>query len=116
MQYQPTVKEGLLYQTVNSAICQKDDSGIFSLIYFDQEIEFRFCELLAFRKKVQQIDIVDLLTNDQPDIEIIRLVHCDRFIILPIIQILELQELLSGAFAMMELNRLIHKEIVRKIV
>lgn len=111
-----TIEEGLLFQTTNTSLYQQDDSELFSLNFFGECIQFRFCELIAFRKKLQDVDIIDLLTNDGPDIEIIRLMHCDRFIVLPIIQILELQELLGGAFTMMELNRVIHKEIIRKVV
>ncbi|MEL7004308.1 MAG: hypothetical protein AAFN93_16445 [Bacteroidota bacterium] len=113
---QEILQADILFSTANTSLVQKDKSETFTLQFFDQEIDFRFCELLVFRKKIQQIDIVDLLTNDKPDIEIIRLVHCDKFIVLPIIQILELQELLSGAFTMLELNSLIHKNIVRKVV
>jgi len=111
-----TLDADILFQTYNTSLVQRDDSEIFTLTFFGQQVEFRFCELLVFKRKIQGIDIVDLLTSDKPDIEIIRLAHCDRFIILPIIQILELQELLFGAFAMLELNSLIHKEIVRKVV
>ena len=106
----------LLFNTESSSIYQQDSSNSFILDFYKDSVCFRFCELLAFRKKLQKIDIEHLIVGDGPDAEIIQLVHCNRFFLLTIPQILELREVINGAFAMMELNSLIHKQLVRKLV
>ena len=67
-----------------------------------------------FQKKILGLDMMKLFESTSPDLEVIHLGHCDRYLVLNIHQILELRELFSGAYAMMELNSLIHKEIIRK--
>ncbi len=116
MQVEATIEKGLLYKTVNTSIYQIDHSETFSFNFYGEEIHFKFCELINFRRKIQQIDVVTQLTENYPDIEIIRFHHCDRIVVLRLVQILELQEVLDGAFTMMKLNSVIHKEIRRKIV
>ena len=89
---------------------------LFRLLTFEQEeFTFKLCELYAFRKKIMSLDIVELLDSSAPDVEIISLPHCDRFLILNIAQILQFRELLNGTFNILELNSSIQR-ILRKNV
>lgn len=56
-----------------------------------------------------------MLSTEAPDVEVLYLPHCDRLMVLSIHEILELREVLAGAFTMLELNSVIHREIVRKV-
>jgi hypothetical protein len=55
-----------------------------------------------------------LVSSQGPDIEILYLSHQHPILVLSIYEILELREVLSGTFTMLELNSLIHKSIHRK--
>lgn len=104
----------VLFQTSNASITQCDAQGKYILSFNHDQIEFRACELISFRRKIQKIDLTKLLASDTPDIEIVSMPHCDRLFVFTIQEILELKDLFAGTFAMLELNSLIHKEIIRK--
>ncbi len=105
-----------IFGTEHTHMYQCDVTETFQLQFFGQQIEFRTCELIIFRRKIQQVDILDLLDSDTPDTELIQLPHCNRFFLFSTLEILELKELMSGVFTMLELNSLIHQRIVRKWV
>ncbi|XOV92615.1 MAG: hypothetical protein ACFHWX_20710 [Bacteroidota bacterium] len=107
-------KTEVLFETPNAVLVQSDTLGKYILRLHDDLIVFQPCELISFRRKIQNIDLIDLLSTETPDIEIISLPHCDRIFVFSIHLVLELQELMSGAFTMIELNSMIHKEIIRK--
>lgn len=98
----------------DTALYQSDTLEMYFLTFKGEEIVFKACELISFRRKIQKVDLTLLLSSDTPDIELVSLPHCDRFFAFTTLEILELKELFAGAFAMLELNSLIHREIVRK--
>lgn len=104
----------LLFETPNATLHQCDTSELYILAFKGNELLFRPCEFIAFRRKMQQLDILPMLSSDAPDIEIIYMPHCDRVLALSLHEILEIKELFAGAFVMLELNSMIHKEIIRK--
>ncbi len=108
--------ETLLFLTENTRLVQSDSREKFVLTFCGEQVELRVCELIAFKRKIEQIDVVLLLSDRTPDIEVIHLIQCDRFFLLDIRMVLELKALMSGAFAMLELNSIIHKSIVRQPV
>uniref|UniRef100_UPI00404B2B51 hypothetical protein n=1 Tax=Fulvivirga sp. TaxID=1931237 RepID=UPI00404B2B51 len=77
-------------------------------------MEFRVCQLIAFKRKIQKIDLAQMFADDTADIEIVYMPHCDRLFALNIHDVLQLKELFAGAFTMLELNSMIHKELVRR--
>lgn len=109
-----TLSKELLFETSRAALYQEDRTETFLLHFNGEDISFRVCELIVLKKKLQKVDIAAMLLSDGPDVELLYLAHCDRFFALSIHDILELKELLAGAFTMLELNSLIHREIVRK--
>lgn len=102
-----------IFSTKSTSIFQCDLTDSFLLKRADGEIEFKLCDLYTFRKKVVNLDLVELLDSSAPDIEIIHLPHCDRFLALTIYEILEFRELLNGTFNTLALNSTI-KQILRK--
>ena len=109
-----TLSPEVLFQTSNASISQCDTQGKYILSFAHDQIVFRACELISFRRKIQHIDLTQLLDSDTPDVEIISMPHCDRLFVFSIYEILELKDLFAGTFAMLELNSVIHKEIIRK--
>ncbi|MDN5202287.1 hypothetical protein QQ008_12955 [Fulvivirgaceae bacterium BMA10] len=103
-----------IFSTNNTALYQCDRSESFILKFFEEHISFKIGELQAIRKKIRNIDLAQLFKSGTPDIEILNVPQCDRIFVLSILEILELKELFSGAFVMLELNSVIHREILRK--
>lgn len=104
----------LVFQVKGIALYQCDLTELFWL-YLDQErLSFRSCELIAFRRRVQQIDWESLVASHTPDLDIVHLPHCNRLFVFTTAQLLQLRELLAGSFVMLELNSIIHRTIVRK--
>lgn len=104
----------LIFATINTALHQCDESELYELNFNGDSLIFRACELITFKRKIQKIDIASMLLSDAPDVEIVHMPHCDRLFALTIHDILELKELFAGAFTMLELNSMIHRQLVRK--
>ncbi|WP_258105592.1 hypothetical protein [Marinoscillum sp. MHG1-6] len=105
----------LVYQTKNTTLLQCDDSGKYVIRLFDQEIVLSPCALIAFKKRIKDIDMIQLFDVNHSGIEIISLTYCDRIFVFSIQEILELRDLLEGTFTMLELNSMIHKAIRRQL-
>lgn len=106
----------LLFETAHSTLHQCDEAELYILNFNENVIIFRPCELITFKRKILKIDLVALLASDTPDVEIVHMPHCNRLFAFTIHDLLELKELFGGAFAMLELNSMIHKELVRKAI
>ncbi|WP_425389953.1 hypothetical protein [Ekhidna sp.] len=104
-----------IYKTKSAKIAQCELTDSFLLMYDQEEIPFKLCDLYAFRKTIMSFDIVELLDSAAPDAEIVHLPHCDRFLVLSIREILEFRELLNGTFDTLALNSAVQK-ILRKNV
>lgn len=105
----------LIYETTNASLHQCDASEHYILHFGGDTVTFRACELITFKRKIQKIDLATLLSSETPDVEIIHMPHCDRIFALSIHNVLELKDLFGGAFTMLELNSVIHRQLVRKI-
>ena len=110
---EPSSLGTLVFSTENACLYQCDRTERFTLVFFDHVVMFRLCELIAFKTKIRKVDLLQLFNSETPDIELIYLPHCDRFFVFSIVQLLELRELVSGSFAMLELNSIIQRKIVR---
>jgi hypothetical protein len=106
--------DNLVFKTNNTSLTFCDASNKFTLQLFNEDISLSLCALIAFKKKVKDIDLISMFDSNHSGIEIISLVYCDRIFVLTIQDILDLRELFNGTFAMLELNSVIHKAIVRK--
>lgn len=104
-----------IFSTRSATITQCDVSDSFVLTYDNQEILFKLCDLYAFRKKIMDFDLMEMFDVQSPDVDIIHLPHCDRFLIVSLKEILEFRELLNGTFNTLALNSAIQK-ILRKNV
>ena len=82
--------KSLVFETRNASLHQCDDSERYVLRFFDQTILLHPCELIAFRRKINAVDIVSLFDSNNPDVEFLSLPSCDRLFVLTIREILEL--------------------------
>lgn len=105
----------LIYATSNASLYQCDRTEQYLLNFNEDAITFRACELIAFKRKIQKIDLARLLSSDTPDVELVPMPHCDRIFVFTIQDLLELIDLFGGAFTMLELNSVIHKQLVRRV-
>ena len=104
-----------IFRTKGASITQCGQSGAFVLTYEQEEIAFKLCDLYAFRKKIMSLDIMELCDTSAPDVEIICLPHCDRFLVLSLQEILQFRELLNGTFDILALNSTIQKILRRNV-
>ena len=104
-----------IFKTKSASIIQCELTDSFLLTFDREEISFKLCDLFTFRKKIMSLDIIELLESSAPDIEVVHLPHCDRFLLLSLREVLEFRELLNGTFDTLALNSTIQK-ILRKNV
>lgn len=104
-----------IFSTETASIAQCEQSDSFLLTYDQDTIQFKLCDLFSLKKKILAFDILELLESSSPDIEIIHLPHCDRFLVLSLQEILQFRELLNGTFDILALNSSISK-VLRKNV
>ncbi|MFT4833520.1 MAG: hypothetical protein ACJA2C_000767 [Marinoscillum sp.] len=106
----------IVFATQHSAILQDDNSASFLLKIGDVTYVLNRFGFASFRRKIKEINLVDMIATEHSDVEILFLPEMDKFIILDIHQLIELKELFAGACAMLELNAFIHKGICRKTI
>lgn len=104
-----------IFSTKSASIAQCRASESFILSYKKEEFTFRLCDLYAFRKKILDLDLMELLEPSAPDVEIISLPHCDRLLVLSLHDILQFRELLNGTFDTLALNSSIQKILRRNV-
>jgi hypothetical protein len=85
-------------------IDQCDTSELFTMTLGEEKISFRLCDLLSFKKKIFSIDLVQLFDVSYRDVEIIYLPNLDRHLLLSLEDLLSVRELLTGTFAILQLN------------
>ena len=106
----------LVYETNQASLYQCDNSEQYTLRFNTEILSFGVCQLIAFKRKIQKIDLATMFAEDTADIEILYMPHCDRLFALTIYDVIHLKELFAGAFTMLELNSMIHQQLVRKAV
>lgn len=104
-----------VFKTKEAVISQDTSANSFLLKYKNEEIVFKLCDLYTLRKRVLSLDLMRLFEPSTPDVELIYLPHCDRFLMLNIHEVLQFRELLNGTFDILALNSSIQK-ILRKNV
>ena len=104
-----------IFKTKSASIKQCELTDSFFLTFEREEFVFKLCDLFTFRKKIMAFDLMELLESSAPDVEVVHLPNCDRFLVLSLREILEFRELLNGTFNTLALNSAVQK-ILRKNV
>ncbi len=110
-----TETSALVFATSNIGIYQNDTRASFILQLPTEEVEFKLCALLSFRKKIQSIDLAEMFMPTHPGVEIITMPQIERIFVFDVREILELRDLFAGAMTMLELNSMIHQKLVRSL-
>ena len=102
-----------IFRTSSGSLHQCDQDNCFYLHFQDRQTSFRVCGLLAFKKKIDQVDLVALLLDERnrSGLEIVRTCQNQAIFVLTIREILELKELLAGTLVMLELNSILHQKL-----
>lgn len=110
-----TEASALVFATSNIGIYQNDSRASFILQLPTEEVEFKLCAMLSFRKKIQSIDLAEMFMPSHPGVEIISMPQIERIFVFDVREILELRDLFAGAMTMLELNSMIHQKLVRSL-
>lgn len=99
----------LLHHSKFFASYQCDVQRIFVIDFGQKPIRLTFCQLLAIRNKVNNIDITAHFTpeGNVNGIEILTLCNREHILILDTHQIIDLKELIQATFVYLELNSLV---------
>ena len=108
---QRTENPAAVYSYGSAMLSQCDRTEVFLIEWHGDTLQFKLNELIAFRRKLSTIDLSTLFDTERPDIEVIYLPHLDRHLILTLGDILMLRELLTGSFAMLQLNSMVHRAL-----
>ncbi|WKN44135.1 hypothetical protein [Tunicatimonas pelagia] len=102
-----------LFATDYGCTFQSDQDRCFYLHFQGREMAMSVCSLIAFKKKVDSIDLVKLLTDESDYSDVALLSTCQReaIFLLSIREIIDLKELLSGTLVMLELNSILHQQL-----
>ena len=104
-----------IFKTKEAIISQCSSTNSFLLLYKNEKIAFKLCDLYTLRKRLMNVDLMELFETSNPDLELVYLPHCDRFLILNTLEVLQFRELLNGTFNILALNSSVQK-ILRKNV
>ncbi|MGE6220901.1 hypothetical protein ACQKCH_13820 [Nubsella zeaxanthinifaciens] len=109
----PTFEE--VYATDNGVVFQCDLEKCWYIDFAGKLARFDYRNFLKLKKAVYQINIEEkLLSSDQTaDVEIIFICACDHAYVLSLLQLIQLKELLQGAFTMLQLNHIIYDRLHR---
>lgn len=104
-----------IFHTKHGEILQSDAENCFYLHFKGNSYKLNACTLIAFKSKLDAVNIEALLLSDasESNVEIISLCNRDRVLVMTIDEVIELKELISGSLVMLELNSIVHQRISR---
>lgn len=98
----------LVYESTYFKSYQCDTQRCFFLVYGEKVLKLSCCQLLAFRTKVNNIDLHSHFNGSNAHgIEILSLCNREHLLVLETVQIIDLKEMLKITFGMFELNTLV---------
>lgn len=102
-----------LYHNSSGAVFQCNQKNCFILEFQGVCTLFKVPCFLAFRKKVNSVDLEKMLSDAcrSSDIEILSPCSCERVFVLSVNEVIELKDLVNGAKAMLELNSIIRDRL-----
>ncbi|HSP12043.1 MAG TPA: hypothetical protein VLO29_05915 [Salegentibacter sp.] len=97
-----------LYTAQNFTSSQCDTSRAFYIDFEHKIVKLSFCQLLAFREQVKNINLdAHFSGKNKHGIEILVLCNRSHILIFDTFDCIALKELMQGTFAMLELNSLL---------
>lgn len=100
----------LLYKSEHFASYQCDAKRCFFLVYGGNMIKLSFCQLLAFRQKINKIDLESHFNNSNyHGIEILSLCNREHLLVLNTLEVVDLKQLVKATFGVFELTKLVEQ-------
>lgn len=97
-----------VYTTAAGIVYQSDKENSLYLDFGGKYAVYTFSSFRRLKNAVDKIDIELMLTNSShADLEIIFLKGCQHIYILSSFEVIELKELIHGAFVMFQLNHIL---------
>lgn len=95
-----------IYKTDYGAVRQCNNKNCYWLDFQGDLIRFTVGDLFLFKKRIENINIESMLLDSSSvgDYEIIPILKTDRCLVLTVYDIIHLNDLLTGAKSMIELN------------
>ncbi|MDT0675145.1 hypothetical protein [Autumnicola musiva] len=101
-----------LYSSQYFTSFQCDRGRCFYVDFNHKTVKFSFCQLLAFRQQVKNINPKSHFNGENKHgFEILMLCNREHIFILDTVDILDLQELVIGTFGMLELNSILSTSV-----
>ncbi|MGV8878747.1 MAG: hypothetical protein ACOH2A_06925 [Sphingobacteriaceae bacterium] len=113
-----TTPSGLIevFRTVKGTVFQSDTHNCLYVDFGNSLAEFNYQKLKRLKNACDQINVDELLLNtENAAIEIIYLCACEHLYVLSIMEVIQLRELLDGAFVMFQLNHIINDCLYRLV-
>lgn len=105
-----------VYSNSNGSIYQSDLDNCIYLNFSGKTAKYKFACLQRLKKVIDKVDLVRMTDVDHPGIEIIFLCGAEDCFVLDIKEIINLKELLDGAFTMFQLNSILKDRLHRIII
>ncbi|HEX8378571.1 MAG TPA: hypothetical protein VF602_12200 [Pedobacter sp.] len=98
-----------VYRTNCGSVSQCNKTNTYILEFLGSSTAFKAINFLDFSKRVNQLDLEEMIfsTLAASDVALIMPAYCDRCFVLTLTEVLNLQELLSGAKFALHLNSVI---------
>ncbi len=98
-----------VYRTSCGSVSQCNKTNTYILEYLETSTSFKAINFLDFIKRVSQLDLEEMIFSSLAvtDVAVIMPPYCDRCFALTLTEVLNLQELLSGAKFTLQLNGVI---------
>jgi len=102
-----------LFSTDLGQTYQSDQDRCFYLHFQGRRLPMSVCSLIAFKKKIDAVDLIRMLTDesDYSDIALVATCRQEAIFLLSIREVIDLKELLAGTLVMLELNSILHQQL-----
>jgi len=100
-----------LFKTEKGCIIQDDAHNRFMIRFQGKEYSFKPCEFLNLKRYLEGVDWEDIFLTDSPGTDIHIINHRESLMVLTLCEFIGLRELVRGAMAMLELQRIIHQRL-----
>lgn len=101
----------VLHQTRFFSSYQNDRARSIYIDFGHKNVRFSFCQLLAFREQIKNIDLATHFNGEnEHGLEIMSLCNREHLLVFNSLEILDLKELMYGTFAALELQSLLLSE------
>ncbi|MGW1454045.1 hypothetical protein ACWBC2_03545 [Salegentibacter agarivorans] len=102
----------VLHQSQFFTSYQCDKQRCFFIEFPHKTIQLGFCQFLAFRQQVKEIDLDSHFNGQNPHgLEMLMLCNRQHFFVLNTLECIDLKEFITGSFAMLELNSLLTNSV-----